>query len=119
MSPFHHLNFHSHISSIDIPSSFGEEDEKGSRSFSRDDHNLIDFWSSTSNCYHNEENYDPKSRQRGINSNFSLRMLKRANVGDAAFFRMQEHDNLTVLQPSQVSNVAGKSTMHVMKRGGS
>jgi hypothetical protein len=116
MPPYYHPTFHSDVSSVDNRSSFGEEDEDSSRDYSRDDYNLIVLQSST-NCYHNIANHDPSSRQIRNNNNSSPRPSKSPDIRDAASFGTQEQDNLTVLQPSQVANVAGNSTVHAMKGG--
>jgi hypothetical protein len=115
MAPYYCPTYHSDVSSVDEYSS-GEENEDSANG-SRGDRSLIDLPSHASDCYHNQENYDPSSRQIGSNSNFSSRPSKRANIGHATSSIMQEQLDLTVLQPSQVANVAGSSTMHAMKGG--
>jgi hypothetical protein len=62
-------------------------------------------------------NFDPLSRQMRNYNNSSLHPSKRANIGNAMSSVTQEQVTLTVLQPSQVANVAGNSTMHAMKGG--
>jgi hypothetical protein len=116
MPPYYHPTYHSDVSSVDEYSS-GEDSEDNSSNISRNNHSLIDLRSSTSDYCYNVENFDPLSRQMRNYNNSSLHPSKRANIGNAMSSVTQEQVTLTVLQPSQVANVAGNSTTHAMKGG--
>jgi hypothetical protein len=117
MPPYYHPTFNSDVGSVDDSSSFGEEEEECSKDCSSEDHHLIDLRSSASNCYSNFHHHDSSSRQIRNKNNSPSRPSKRANVGDASSFVPHDQDNLSMLQPSQVANVAGNSSTHAMKGG--
>ncbi len=112
MPPYYHPTYLSDHSSVEDPSS-GEEDSYETEGVVRDDHcptNIISR-SVIDNIDHN-----PLISHININNN-SLRPLFRANVGDSTSCGTQDQVDLTVFQPSQVTNANGNSTIHAMKGG--